>query len=235
MIRAINETHVSGSFKYSHITLPLNLRHDLIDLLPQLLFPRYDLRDLGIELLNVNDLAGVLLFDVGGDGEVIVLLGNFVVGDKSGKVGLVGAVKIGRQDRLDVGLGELVAVGDLDALLGRVQKQRMVIPLGLFQHHDAGRDRRAVEQVVRQLDDAVDEVVVDQVFADLLFRATAVHHAGEADDDRRAVGRQPRKAVHDERKVGLRFRGQHTGRRKARVVDERCVVAALPADGVRRV
>lgn len=129
---------------------------------------------------------------------------------------LVGAVKIGRQDRLDVVLGELVAVGDLDALLGRVQKQRMVISLGLFQHHDAGGDRRAVEQVVRQLDDAVDEVVVDQVFADLLFRAAAVHHAGEADDRGRAVGRQPRKAVHDERKVRLRLRGQHTGRRKAR-------------------
>lgn len=199
------------------------------------MLPRYDLRDLGIELLNVNDLAGVLLLNVGGDGEVIVLPGNFVVGDEGGEVGLVGAVKIGRQDRLDVVLGELVAVGNLDALLGRVQKQRMVIALGLFQHHDAGGDRRAVEQVVRQLDDAVDEVVVDQVFADLLFRAAAVHHAGEADDGRRAVGRQPRKAVHDERKVGLRLRGQHTGGRKARVVDERCVVAALPADGVRRV
>ena len=183
--------------------------------------------------MNVNDLAGVLLLDVGGDGEVIILLGNFVVGDEGGEVRLVGAVKIGRQDRLDVGLGELVAVCDLDALLGRVQKQRMVIALGLFQHHDAGRDRRAVEQVIRQLDDAVDEVVVDQVFADLLFRAAAVHHAGEADDCRRAVGRQPRKAVHDKRQIRLRFWGQHTGRRKARVVDERCVVAALPADGVR--
>ena len=184
-------------------------------------------------MLNINDLAGVLLLDVGGDGEVIILLGNFVVGDEGGEVRLVGAVKIGRQDRLDVGLGELVAVCDLDALLGRVQKQRMVIALGLFQHHDAGRDRRAVEQVIRQLDDAVDEVVVDQVFADLLFRAAAVHHAGEADDCRRAVGRQPRKAVHDKRQIRLRFWGQHTGRRKARVVDERCVVAALPADGVR--
>ena len=195
----------------------------------------YDLRDLGVELLNVNDLAGVLLFDVGGDGEGIVLFGNFVVGDEGCKVRLVGTVQIRRQDRLDVVLGELVAVGDLDALLGRVQKQRMVIPLGLFQHHDAGGDCRAVEQVIRQLDDAVDEVVVDQVFADLLFRAAAVHDAGEADDCRRAVGRQPRKAVHDERKVSLRLWGQHTGRRKARVVDERCVVASLPADGVRRV
>ena len=148
---------------------------------------------------------------------------------------LVGAVEIGRQDRLDVVLGKLVAVCDLDALLGRIEKQRMVISLGLFQHHDAGGDRRAVEQVVRQLDDAVDEVVVDQVFADLLFRAAAVHDAGEADDRGRAVSRQPRKAVHDERKVRLRLRGQHTGRRKARVVDERGVVAALPADGVRRV
>ena len=45
------------------------------------------------------------------------------------------------------------------------------IPLGLFQHHDAGRDRRAVEQVVRQLDDAVDKIVIDQILADLLFRA----------------------------------------------------------------
>ena len=138
--------------------------------------------------MDINDLAGVLLLNVSGDGEVIVLLGNFVVGDEGGEVRLVGAVKIGRQDRLDVVLGKLIAVGDLDALFGCVQKQRMVIALGLFQHHDAGRDRRAVEQVVRQLDDAVDEVVVDQVFADLLFRAAAVHHAGEADDGGGAVG-----------------------------------------------
>ena len=199
------------------------------------MLPCHDLRDLGVELLDINDLAGVLLLDVGGDGEVIVLLGNFVVGDEGGEVRLVGAVQIRGQNRLDVILRELVAVGDLDALPGRVQKQRMVISLGLFQHHDAGRNRRAVEQVVRKLDDAVDEVVVDQVFADLLFRAAAIHDAGEADDGRRAVGRQPRKAVHDERKVGLRFRGQHTGRRKARVVDERGVVAALPADGVGRI
>lgn len=155
------------------------------------MLPCHDLLDLLVELLDINDLAGVLLFDVGGDGEVIILLGNFVVGDEGGKVRLVGAVQIRGQDRLDVVLGELIAVGDLDALLGCVQKQRMVIPLGLFQHHDAGRDRRAVEQVVRQLDDAVDEVVVDQVFADLLFRAAAVHDAREADDRRRAVGRQP--------------------------------------------
>ena len=116
---------------------------------------------------------------------------------------LVGTVQIRRQDRLDVVRGEFVAVRDFDALLGCVQKQRMVIALGLFQHHDAGGDRRAVEQVIRQLDDAVDEVVVDQVFADLLFRAAAVHDAGEADDRRRAVGRQPRKAVHDERQICL--------------------------------
>ena len=109
------------------------------------MLPRYDLRDLGVELLDINDLAGVLLLDVGGDGEVIVLPGNFVVGDEGGKVGLVRAFQIRRQDRLDVFFGELVAVGDLDALFGRVQKQRMVISLGLFQHHDAGGDRRAVE------------------------------------------------------------------------------------------
>ena len=125
MIRAINETHVSGSFKYSHITLPLNLCHDLINFLPQLLLPRYDLRDLGVELLNINDLAGVLLLDVGGDGEVIILPGNFVMGDEGGKVRLARAAQIRRQDRLDVVLGEFVAVGDLDALFGCVQKQRM--------------------------------------------------------------------------------------------------------------
>lgn len=148
---------------------------------------------------------------------------------------LVGTVQIRRQDRLDVVRGEFVAVRDFDALLGCVQKQRMVIALGLFQHHDAGGDRRAVEQVIRQLDDAVDEVVVDQVFADLLFRAAAVHDAGEADDRRRAVGRQPRKAVHDERQIRLRLWGQYSGRRKARVIDKGRVVASFPADGVRRV
>lgn len=136
------------------------------------------------------------------------------------------------QDVLDVFLGELVAVGDLHALLRGVQEEGAVVRLGLFQHQDAGGDAGAEEEVVRQLDDAVDEVVVDEVLADLLLRPAPVHHPGEADDGGGAIGGQPGEAVHDEGQVCLGLGGQHPGRGEAGVVDEGGVAVPLPLDGV---
>ena len=82
--------------------------------------------------------------------------------------------------------------------------------LRLLQDDDAGGDRGAEEQIRRKLDDGVDVVVVDEVLADLLLRAAAVEHAGELDDRRCAVHRQPAQHVHREGQVGLRLFGAST-------------------------
>ena len=79
----------------------------------------------------------------------------------------------------------------------------LVVGLRLLQHDDAGRDRRAEEEVGRELDDGVDVVVVDEVLADLLLGAAAVEHAGELDDRGGAVDGEPVQHVHREREVGL--------------------------------
>ena len=122
-----------------------------------------------------------------------------------------------------------------DELRGRVDEQRLVVGLGLLEHDDAGRDRRAEEEVRRKLDDGVDVVVVDEVLADLLLGAAAVEHAGELDDRGGAVDREPAQDVHREGEVGLRLRRQHAGRREARIVDQQRVRVPLPPDRVGRI
>ena len=120
----------------------------------------------------------------------------------------------GVEDRLLVVGGELVLVALAGELRRGVDEQDLVVGLRLLEHDDAGRDRRAEEQVRRELDDGVDVVVVDEVLADLLLRTAAVEHAGELDDRRRAVDGEPAQDVHREREVGLRLRAR--ARRPAR-------------------
>lgn len=62
-----------------------------------------------------------------------------------------------------------------------------------------------------------------------------VHNAREADNRRCAVGRQPRKRIHDERHVRLALGCQHARRRKPRVIDQQGIVAACPFDGIGRI
>ena len=133
-------------------------------------------------------------------------------------------------DAVDVFACELVVVCDLDALGGCVDEKHLIIRFALLHHHDAGCDACAEKEVAGQLDDAVDVVVVNQVFADFLLCAAAIHDAGETDDSRRSVGSQPTEAVHDERHVRLALRRKHTGRGEARVVDEQRIVIARPLD-----
>ena len=85
------------------------------------------------------------------------------------------------------------------------------------------------------MDNAVDKVVVNQILANLLFRAAAIHDAREADDSRRTVGRQPCQRVHDKGQVRFGFRGQHTGRGETRVVNQDRVIIAFPFDRIGRV
>src|SRR5699024_5489215 len=91
------------------------------------------------------------------------------------------------------------------------------------------------KQVTGQLDYTVNKVVVDEILADLLLRPTPVQDAGEADDSGGTIGCQPGQAVHDKRQVCFALGSQHTGGRKAGVVDEKRVGIPGPLDGVGRI
>lgn len=84
-----------------------------------------------------------------------------------------------RDDFFNIFLGQLVVVRDFDKFVGRIDKEYVVGRLGVLQHHDAGRNGRSEKEVCRQLDDAIDLVVVNEIFSYLLFRAAAVHDAGK--------------------------------------------------------
>ncbi len=195
----------------------------------------HDSCDLRVELLDVDDLAGVLLLHIRGDRNVVVVGADLIVRHQLGDVFVVVARNKPVQDELLVLRHQLVLVADAPELLGAVDEQDRVVRFRLLQDNDAGGDGGAEEEVGRELDDGVDVVVVDKVLADLAFGAAAVQDAGEFDDRRRAVDREPRKHVHGESEVGFRARGEDAGGRVASVVDEQRVRVALPLDGVRRV
>ena len=111
---------------------------------------------------------------------------------------LLGARLHERIDVLDVLGHEFVLVADVLEHLGSVDEERAVVDLTLGENDDARRDRHAEKEVRGQLDNRLDEVVVDQILADLLLRAAAVQHAGELDDCRAALAREPREHVHRE-------------------------------------
>lgn len=106
----------------------------------------------------------------------------------------------------------------------------LIVRLTLFQHHSAGGDARPEKQIGRELDHAVDKVVVHKVFAYFLLRAAPVHDAREADDSRRTVGRQPGQRVHNKGQVGLGLGSQHPGGSEAGIVDKSGVTVPSRVD-----
>ena len=213
----------------------LNLPHNQFYRIPRFFFPGHDLGDLGVELHDVDLLPGVFSLYIGGNGEIVFLPGDLLISGQMGEVDLLGTVDKGVHNAVDVLRRQLIVVGHLDALFGGVNKQSLVVHFVLFQHHDAGGDTGAEKQIAGQLDHAVDEVVVDEILADLLLRPAPVHNAGEADDGGGTIGRQPTEAVHDKGKICLALGGQHTSRGKTGVVDEQRVIVPGPLDGVGRI
>ncbi len=150
-------------------------------------------------------------------------------------MGEVGAVCEQAKDILDMLGGKIIDIANFDVHFGSVNEEGVVVAFGLFEHHDAGGNAGAKKEIGGQLDDAVDVVVVHQVFADFLLRSTAVHDAGEADNGGGAAGGKPAEAVHDESHIGFGFWCQHAGGGEARVVNEQGVAVARPLDGIGRV
>lgn len=160
---------------------------------------------------------------------------DLCIRDDFGKILAVRPRRERRDDFFNILLGQLIVVRDFDKLVGGVDEEHVIGRLGMLQNHDAGGNGRPEKEVCRQLDDAIDLIVINEIFADLLFRAAAVHDTGEANDRRRAVTCQPRERVHDKGKICLRFGRKDARRRIARVVDEERVVAPLPRDGIGRI
>jgi len=89
-----------------------------------------------------------------------------------------------------------------------VDEQHLAGPVGGLrrgraQDEDAGGDAGAVEQVRRQADDGLDDVVVQQRGADVAFGAAAEQHAVRHDGGGDAVGLEHGHHVLDEHEVGL--------------------------------
>ncbi len=66
--------------------IPVEVGDDRIDLFPQLGLVRDDPCDLGVQLLDVDRLAGILLLDIGGDGKVVAVFSDLAVIDEAAEV-----------------------------------------------------------------------------------------------------------------------------------------------------
>ena len=77
----------------------------------------------------------------------------------------------------------------MDKFTRSVDKERCIVFLALFQYDDASGDADTEKEVGRELDNGVDIVIVDQIFADFLLSSATIEYAGELDDSCRAVRR----------------------------------------------
>ncbi|GEM_PF-4962369 len=105
--------------------------------------------------------------------------------------------------------------------------------LATLHNHNACCNAGAKEQIAGQLNNTVNEVVVNQIFADLLLCTTTVHNAGKTDDGCRTVWSQPTQTVHNESKICLTLRSKYPGRSEARIINQKGILVTCPLDGVR--
>ena len=197
-----------------------------------MILPRYDLPDFLIQLHDIHFLPRVFCLYIGRDRENVLIIHNVLILCELRKMRDFFMLCKDIHDTRDILRGELVVIRHLHALGRSVDEECAGIRFILLHHHDAGRDRSAEEQIARELDDAVDEVVIHKILADFLLRAAAVHDAGEADDGRGAIRSEPGKTVHDEGHIRLALWRKDSGRGKARVIDEERIAIPCPLDRV---
>ena len=193
------------------------------------------LGDLGVERRDVDGFVRVLGLDVRADRDVVAVLREVSVRTSLAKWSASSrAVKASRIFCwfASVSLFLLPDVtNSADASMNRTALSFFDFFSTMMQVAIVG----AEEEIRRQLDHRVDVVVVNEVLADLLLGAAAVENAGELNDRRSAVHREPAEHVHREGEVGLRLRREHAGRRVTRVVDKQRVAVARPVDRVGRI
>ena len=90
-------------------------------------------------------------------------------------------------------VAEPVLVLAVLVLAAGVDEQHVGGLLALVEDQDRGRNAGAEEQVGRQADDGIEQVLLDQLLADLALRAAAEQHAVRH-DHADAAGRLPRRS-----------------------------------------
>ena len=138
---------------------------------------------MGVNVLQVLRLGAV---DVAREVEVEVVLrvADLRQRDHARVAGHFGQAREGVHDHVEVLGAEAVLVAVFDEALGGIDHEDALAGGGVFlvEHEDAGRDARAVEQIRRQADDALDVAAPDDLAADGRFRAAPEEDAvGEID------------------------------------------------------
>lgn len=172
----------------------LQIRHDFINRRAQIVLPGNDGGDLGIEFLDIDDLAGIFLRPIGGYRDVVVVFFNGFIVYQFSKMLDVRALGKGIQYPGAVFFAQLVFISATDKFGGGVNKEGFVALLAFFQHDDAGGDGRAEEQIGRQLDDGVEAFVIHQILTDLLLRAAAIQPSRRFNNRRRPAAGEPGRA-----------------------------------------
>ena len=123
---------------------------------------------MAVDVLQVLRLGAV---DVARQVEVVVVLrvGDLRRPAPCGRsAGRFGLLREGVHDLVDVLLAQAVLVAVLDEALGGVDHEDALAGGGVFlvEHHDAGGDAGAVEEVGGQADDALEVAGADELLAD---------------------------------------------------------------------
>ena len=111
--------------------------------------------------------------------EVVLRVGDLVERHHAGVARDVGLLGEGVDDPVDVLLAQAVLVAVLDEALGGVDHEDALAGGGvlLVEHHDAGGDAGAVEEVGGQADDALEVAGADELLADRGLGVAAEEHA----------------------------------------------------------
>ena len=110
---------------------------------------------------------------------------------------------------LDVLVAETILVDSLAELTGRVDEQYLALTGRRFvpiEHKDAGGDAGAIEEVRREPDGGLEEVLPEEPLADLAFGGLAEEHAVRHHHAKAATGVEHGDHVLDERQVALGLR-----------------------------
>ena len=116
----------------------------------------------GTNVIFGNGLLKAEILDImeGGNRKVKVVFRHLIVAGQMAKMGHFLTLSVHIHNAVDIGSSQFIIIGDLHKLLGRVNKEHLVILLALAQHHDAGGNGGAVKEVRRQLNDAIHKVVI---------------------------------------------------------------------------
>ena len=144
---------------------------------------------LGIEFNDVDSLASVFFLDIAAHAQVVVFLSNVCILHKSSEMLLLFAGKHRFFDALDVIFREFVLVAFVHKLVACVNKQHAVVAFRLFEYYDACCDRDTKEQIIWKLNNSVNLVVLNQVFANLALGTASIQYSRELDDGSCTCGR----------------------------------------------